>query len=145
MDATYNFSLGFAQGRESITEMPNRLFNQQALQRISTGVSLVSLSLGFSIFGVLIIVNQHQADLNDRSGGGSLATLGGIGAILVGTAFLVAACLHWRWCADPARKSARAVHTPIAIGVDLQADRRESAGSEIRPYLSDPWWKGPPR
>ena len=145
MDATYNFSLGFAQGRESITEMPNRLFNQQTLQRISTGVSLVSLSLGFSIFGVLIIVNQHQADLNDRSGGGSLATLGGIGAILVGTAFLVAACLHWRWCADPARKSAPAVHTPIAIGVDLQADRRESAGSEIRPYLSDPWWKGPPR
>jgi hypothetical protein len=109
MDATYNFSLGFAQGRESITEMPNRLFNQQALQRISTGVSLVSLSLGFSIFGVLIIVNQHQADLNDRSGGGSLATLGGIGAILVGTAFLVAACLHWRWCADPARKSCGAI------------------------------------
>jgi hypothetical protein len=35
MDATYNFSLGFTQGRESKTKMPNRLFNQQALQMIS--------------------------------------------------------------------------------------------------------------
>ena len=103
MDATYNFSLGFAQGRESITEMPNRLFNQQTLQRISTGVSLVSLSLGFSIFGVLIIVNQHQADLNDLSGGGSLATLGGIGAILVVTAFLP----QWHDACCPVSDSSR--------------------------------------
>jgi len=94
MDATYNFSLGFAQGRESKTETPNRLINQKAIQIISTGVSLVSLFLGFSIFGILIIVNQHQAELNDLSGGSSCATFGGIAAILVGTAFLVAACLH---------------------------------------------------
>ena len=66
----------------------------QTLQIISTRVSLVSLSLGFSIFGMLIIVNQHQADLNDLSGGSSFAMFGGIAAILVGTAFLVAACLH---------------------------------------------------
>jgi hypothetical protein len=112
MDATYNFSLGLAQGRESKIETPNRLFNRQTLQMISTGVSLVSLSLGFSIFGILIIVNQHQADLNDLSGNSSCATVGGIGAILVGAAFLVAACLHWRCCALPVWKSARAVHTP---------------------------------
>jgi len=108
MDATYNFSIGFAQGRESKTETPNRLFNRQTLQMISTGVSLVSLSLGFSIFGILIVVNQHQADLNDLSGGSSCATVGGIGAILVGTAFLVAACLHLRYCALPVWKSIRA-------------------------------------
>ena len=66
----------------------------QTLQIISTRVSLVSLSLGFSIFGMLITVNQHQADLNDLSGGSSFAMFGGIAAILVGTAFLVAACLH---------------------------------------------------
>jgi uncharacterized integral membrane protein len=99
MHATYNFSLGFAQGEESKTKTPNRLFNQEALQMISTGVSLMSLSLGFSIFGILIILNQHQVQLNDLSGHGSLAMVGGIGAILVGTAFLVAACLHWRFCA----------------------------------------------
>jgi hypothetical protein len=112
MDATYNFSIGFAQGREAKTETPNRLLNRQTLQMISTGVSLVSLSLGFSIFGILIVVNQHQADLNDLSGGSSCATVGGIGAILVGAAFLVTACLHWRWCAHPARKSCGAI-TPI--------------------------------
>src|SRR5262249_62158313 len=97
MDATYIFSLGFAQGRESKTETPNRLINQKAIQIISAGVSLVSLFLGFSIFGILILVNQHQAALNDLSGGSSCATFGGIGAILVGTAFFVAACLHWRF------------------------------------------------
>src|SRR5262249_74402 len=88
--------------RESKTETRNRLFNQQTLQMISTGVSLISLFLGFSIFGILIIVNQQQADLNDLSGNSSLATVGGVGAILVGTEFLVAACLQWRFCALPA-------------------------------------------
>ena len=97
MDATYNFSLGFAQVKESKAITPNRLVNQQALQMISTGVSLISLSLGFSIFGILIIMNQHQADLNDLSGNSSLATVGGACAILLGTAFLVATCLHWRF------------------------------------------------
>jgi hypothetical protein len=66
----------------------------QTLQKISTRISLVSLSLGFSIVGMLIIVNQHRADLNDLSGSGAFALSGGIAAILVGTAFLVAACLH---------------------------------------------------
>jgi uncharacterized membrane protein YdcZ (DUF606 family) len=101
MDATYNFSLGFAQGREPETERPNRSFNGQTLQIISTEVSLISLFLGFSIFGILAIVNQHRADVNDLSGGSSFATVGGIGSILVGAAFLVAACIHWRYCAQP--------------------------------------------
>jgi hypothetical protein len=108
MDATYNFSLGFAQGREPKTETPNRLINQKAIQMILTGVSLVSLFLGFSIFGILIIVNEHQAELNDLSGGGFCATFGGIGAILVGTTFFIAACLHWRFCAFTVLKSAYA-------------------------------------
>ena len=68
--------------------------------KISTGMSLISLSLGFSIFGMLIIVNRHQADLDGLCGGSSVATVGGIGAILVGTALLVATCLHWRFCAN---------------------------------------------
>ena|SRR5262245_13518737 len=99
MDATYHFSLGFAQGREPKTKAPSRLlFNRQILQMISTGLSLLSLCLGFCTFGILIIVNQHQAELNDLSGAGSCATAGGISAIFVGTAFLVAACFQWqRW------------------------------------------------
>ena len=98
MDATYNFSIGFAQGRESKTETPNRLFNRQTLGLISTGVSLVSLSLGFSIFGILIIVHRHEADLNDLVSGSSLATVGGIISILVGSVFLVSAYFHWKIC-----------------------------------------------
>jgi len=46
-----------------------------------------------------MIMNQHQADLNGLSGGSSLAIIGGISAISAGTVFLVAACLHWRFCA----------------------------------------------
>jgi len=97
MDATWNFDLGFARERVTKSGTHTRLSSQKALQLIS-GVSLISLSLGFSIFGILIIVNQHQADLNDLSGNGFLETTGGVGAILVGAAFLVAACLHWRFC-----------------------------------------------
>jgi hypothetical protein len=106
MDATYNFSLGFTQERESETGTPRRLNNQKTLQMISTGISLVSLFLGFSIFGILIIVNQHQAELNDLSGGGSYAAFGGVGAILVGMTFFVAACFHWRSCGAREWKSA---------------------------------------
>ena len=113
MDTTYNFHLELAKERALKSETPNQPFNAQKLEKVSTGISLVSLSLGFSIFGILIVVNQHQADLNDLSGGSSCATVGGIGAILVGTAFLVAACLHLRCCALPVWKSIRAVYTPL--------------------------------
>jgi hypothetical protein len=40
-----------------------------ALQRIATGISLVSLAVGFSILGTVIIVNRDQADLNGIPGG----------------------------------------------------------------------------
>ena len=110
MDATHNFSLRFAQRTESKAETTNRLLMRQTLQKISTGMSLISLSLGFSIFGMLIIVNRHQADLDGLCGGSSVATVRGIGAILVGTAFLVAACLHWRSCA---RVSLRCGQAPV--------------------------------
>src|SRR6516164_4825605 len=70
------------------------------LQRISTGLSLVSLALGFWVFAMLIIINRHQAELNGLSGGSSFAIVGGIGAFLVGTVFLGAACFHWSFCAS---------------------------------------------
>jgi hypothetical protein len=108
MNPTCNFSLGFAEGIDSKTETPNRLINQQAIEMISTEISLVSLFLGFSIFGILIMVNQHQGELNDLSAGNSCAAFGGIGAILVGTVFFVAAYLHWRFCAFSVWKSASA-------------------------------------
>lgn len=99
MDATTNFSLRFAKGSESKAETPDRSLDGHILQRIATRMSLISLALGFSVLGMLIIVNRYRADLNDLPGGKFIAVVGGIGAILVGTVFLVAACLHWRFCA----------------------------------------------
>src|SRR5215469_10644447 len=93
MDATANFSLRFARASDSKAKTTDWLLSRQALQRISTGVSLVSLALGFWVFAMLIIINRHQAELNGLSGGSSFAMVGGIGAFLVGTVFLVAACL----------------------------------------------------
>jgi hypothetical protein len=99
MDATANFSLRFARASESKVETTDWLLSRQVLQRIATRMSLVSEAIGFSVLGILIIANRHQADLNGLPGGSSIAMVGGISAVLVGTVFLFAACLHWRFCA----------------------------------------------
>ena len=83
--------------------MPERLLRRQALERIVTGLSLISQGLAFSSFGMLIIANRHQADLNAFAGGSLVAMLGGTGALLVGTAFIIAALRYWRF---RARRSA---------------------------------------
>ena len=97
MDATA--SLRFAPVSESKVETPDWLLSRQTVQRISTGLSIISLALGFWFFAMLIFINRHQAELNGLSGGSSVAMVGGIGASLVGTVFLVAGCLYWRFCA----------------------------------------------
>jgi len=99
MDATANFSLRFTQASESKVETPDWFLSRQTLKRISTGMSLISLALGFWVFAMLIFINRHQAEMNGLSGGSFVAMVGGIGASLVGTLFLVLAGLHWRFCA----------------------------------------------
>ena len=47
-----------------------------------------------------VLMNRHQAELNGLSGGSSFAMIGSVGAFLVGTVFLGAACFHWRFCAS---------------------------------------------
>jgi hypothetical protein len=79
MDATSNFGIRFAQASRSNAGMPERLLSPQALDRTVTGLSLISQGLAFSIFGMLIIANRHQADLNDFAGGCFVATVGGPG------------------------------------------------------------------
>jgi hypothetical protein len=59
---------------------------------------LVSEAIGFSIVGILIIMNRNQADLNGLGGGSAVTMTGGISAILVSTVFLIATFLHWRFC-----------------------------------------------
>jgi len=98
MDATANFSLKFARVSEPKVETPDSFLSRQVLQTIATRLSLVSQAIGFSILGILIIMNRCQADLNSLAGGSTVAMIGGISAILVGTVFLVATYLHWRFC-----------------------------------------------
>ena len=62
---------------------------QRRLQKISTAISLMGLALGFSVLGLLIVAKEHD-------GGASMT--GGILGILLGVAFLIAACLHWKCC-----------------------------------------------
>jgi hypothetical protein len=83
MDATANFSLRFARASDSKVETTDWLLSRQVLQRIATQISLVGEAIGFSVLGILIILNRHQADLNGLSGGSSVAIVGGISAILV--------------------------------------------------------------
>jgi hypothetical protein len=59
------------------------------LEKISTIISLAGLALGFSVLGLLIVVKGHD-------GGASI--IGGILGILLGATFLMAACLHWKYC-----------------------------------------------
>jgi hypothetical protein len=49
------------------------------LDRTVTRLSLISQGLALSIFGMLIIANRHQADLNDFAGGSFVAMVGGVG------------------------------------------------------------------
>jgi hypothetical protein len=57
------------------------------------------MAMGFSVLGFLIVVNQHD-------GGASIT--GGILGILLGAAFLIAACLHLEvWRSNSGRISGR--------------------------------------
>ena len=98
MDATANFSLRFAGVSDSKVETTDWVLSRQVLQRIATRMSLVGEAIGFWVIGILIIVNRSQADLNGLAGGSSVAIVGGISAVFVATVFLVAACVHWRFC-----------------------------------------------
>ena len=100
MDATANFSLRFAPASESKVETTDWVLSRQVLQRIATRMSLLGEAIGFSILGILILLNRHQAELNGLPGGSSFAMVGVVGAFLVGTVFLGAACFHWRFCAS---------------------------------------------
>jgi ABC-type multidrug transport system permease subunit len=98
MNATSTFSLRFAPASASKNETLDRLLNRATLQRIGSAASLISQAIGFFVVGMLIIVNRNQSELNVLSAGSPVAIAGGIGAILVGTVFLIAACFYCRFC-----------------------------------------------
>ena len=61
---------------------------------------LSSRTFALEEIGILILMNRHQAELSGLSGGSSFAIVGGVGAFLVDTVFLGAACFHWSFCAS---------------------------------------------
>jgi hypothetical protein len=62
---------------------------QRRLEKISTAISLVGLAVGFSVLDLLIVAKEHEA---------AASIIGEILGILLGAAFLIAACLHWKCC-----------------------------------------------
>jgi peptidoglycan/LPS O-acetylase OafA/YrhL len=77
---------------------------QKRLEKISTTISLLGLALGFSALGLLIVAKEHD-------GGASIT--GGILGILLGAAFLIAACLHWK-CGGRIQSGFRLEEVPAA-------------------------------
>jgi hypothetical protein len=87
---------------------------QRRLQKISTSISLVGLAQGFSVLGLLIVAKEHD-------GGASIT--GGILGILLGAAFLIAACLHWK-CCDQIQGGFQIEEDPVA---EIVSEMRLSA------------------
>ena len=87
---------------------------QTRLEKISTAISLFGMAMGFSVLGFLIVVNQHD-------GGASIP--GGIFGILLGTAFLIAACLHLK-CCDQIQGGFQVEEAPAA---EIVSEMRQAA------------------
>jgi hypothetical protein len=67
------------------------------VKRISAGISLLMLALGFSSLGVLSFISRHQGELAIASGAEQNCCVAGSAAsVLAGAIFLVAACIYWR-------------------------------------------------
>jgi hypothetical protein len=67
------------------------------LKRISTGISLVMLWLGFSLLGILSFISRLPGESAMGPGvENEYCLAASAGSIFAGTIFLVAACLYWR-------------------------------------------------
>ena len=90
---------------------------QRQVDQISTAISLISLAMGFSVLGLLIVAKEHN-------GGASIT--GGIISILLGVAFLMAACLHWK-CWDQIQGGFQVEEDPAAAEIASQTRRSRPA------------------
>jgi len=96
MGTTHVFSIGSTPRIEPNGNLSER-WQQQSRQQLWTQMSLNSLSFGFLLIGMLILAHPHlAADLPDLSNDGLLATVSGLGALVIGSAFTIAAYQHWR-------------------------------------------------
>jgi len=70
--------------------------SRRRLQRISTAISLIVLSLAFSLLGLLSFFNKLHADLAQVSFVDYASWIvGSFASLFVGTTFLAACCVYW--------------------------------------------------
>jgi hypothetical protein len=78
------------------TQITTAAKTRNYLKRVSTSISLVILTLGFSLLGLLTFINSNREGvINALSFENSFAMVGSSISILLGVAFLVAASLYW--------------------------------------------------
>ena len=87
---------------------------QTRLEKISTAISLFGMAMGFSVLGLLIVAKEHD---------GGASTIGGILGILLGAAFLITACLHWK-CCDQIQGGFQVEEAPTA---EIVSEMRQAA------------------
>lgn len=69
---------------------------RRGLIRLSTSISLVLLTVGFSLLGLLTLINSNREGvINTLSFENSSAVVGSSVSLILGAAFLVAASLYW--------------------------------------------------
>jgi hypothetical protein len=67
------------------------------LKRVSTGISLVILWLGFTFLGILSWISRLPEDaVMVRGLEKECCVAGSVGSVFAGTIFFVAACLYWK-------------------------------------------------
>jgi len=82
---------------EAVSQKTALMKSRRRLQRISAGISLIILSLGFSLLGLLSLVNKPHADLANVPCAGTASWIAGsASSFLAGTTFVVASCVYWR-------------------------------------------------
>ena len=89
---------------------------QRRLEKISTSISLSAWPWRFSVSGLLIVAKEHD-------GGASIT--GGILGILLGAAFLIAVCLHWK-CCDQIQGGFQVEEVPAA---EIVSEMRKAANA----------------
>jgi len=92
-------SLSDATLQTSIKHKPRKSFRGVGLKKISGGVGLTILGLGFPILGLLSLINGSQRNLSKVAGiDVILCDAAGIASLLVGAVFLIITYCYWRRC-----------------------------------------------
>jgi branched-subunit amino acid permease len=82
--------------RAKLMKTTDAVVKKHHLARGAARVSIVMLTLGFSLLGLLsLTINQQGHAGNGISTCGALAIIGGATSCLLGGIFFVAGCLHW--------------------------------------------------